>query len=117
MNNLLSTPISDRLLRRLVSFLAQEADMMTGGNDPAQEAEPNAALILLRSLDRETDGEFRSSRDLRVPEALADAYHAYSSAERADDAISAWRTFRALCREQNQDPEEIARQLNPWRKF
>jgi hypothetical protein len=59
MINKLSTPISDRLLQRLRAFLDAEADMMTGGNDPAQEAEPNDAAVLLRSLDFETGGQFR----------------------------------------------------------
>ena len=60
MNNVLSTRISDSLLQQIRAFLDSQADMVTGGNDPAQEAEPNAALVLLRSLDAETDGEFRS---------------------------------------------------------
>jgi hypothetical protein len=59
MNIKLSTPISDSLLQRLVSFLAQEADMVAGGNDPAQAEEPNEAALLLQNLDNETDGEFR----------------------------------------------------------
>ena len=54
---------------------------------------------------------------LPVSQAVADAYHAYSSAEISADAIRAWRTFRNLCRQQHLDPVEIARLLNPWRKF
>jgi hypothetical protein len=57
--NNLSTPISDDLLRRIRAFLDGEADMVTGSNDPAQEAEPNEAMMLLRELDAATDGEFR----------------------------------------------------------
>jgi hypothetical protein len=51
-----------------------------------------------------------------VPQTVADAHHAYLSAERSDDAIKAWRTFRSICREYQLDPVEIATQLNPWRK-
>lgn len=59
MNKLkLATMISDSLLQRLASFLAQEADVIPVGNDPAQRAEPNEAMVLLRALDIETDGEF-----------------------------------------------------------
>ena len=59
MTNTLSTAISDRLLQQIRDFLDQQADMMTGGNDPAQEAEPNDAMILLQALDFETGGEFQ----------------------------------------------------------
>jgi hypothetical protein len=67
MNDVLSTRLSDQLVRRLRDYLDFEADMMTGGNDPAQEAEPNTALVLLRELDAATDGEFRQndSRSVR----------------------------------------------------
>jgi hypothetical protein len=59
-NNLkIATPISDALLRQIVAYLDAQADMMFGGNDPAQLAEPNAAMQLLMALDSETDGEFR----------------------------------------------------------
>jgi hypothetical protein len=57
-NNTLTTPVSDRLLQRLRDFLNSQADMVTGGTDPAQEAEPNAAMLLLVELDAATDGEF-----------------------------------------------------------
>ena len=57
--NKLSTAISDALLKRLASFLAQEADVIPVGNDPGQQAEPNEAMVLLRALDLETDGEFK----------------------------------------------------------
>ena len=59
MNNVLSTPISDRLLQRIRTFLDSQADCVAGGNDPAQLEEPNVALVLLRSLDVETGGEFQ----------------------------------------------------------
>ena len=58
MNNVLSTQISDKLLQRLRDYLDRDADMVVGGNDPAQEAEPNDAMMLVRLLDFETDGEF-----------------------------------------------------------
>ena len=58
MNNNLTTRVSDKLLQQIWDFLGAEADMVTGGNDPAQPDEPNAALVLLRSLDEATDGEF-----------------------------------------------------------
>ena len=57
--NKLVTSISDDLLQRLASFLAQEADVISVGNDPAQRAEPNEAMVLLRALALETDGEFQ----------------------------------------------------------
>jgi hypothetical protein len=57
--NKLVTSVSDDLLHRLASFLAQEADVISVGNDPAQRAEPNEAMVLLRALARETDGEFQ----------------------------------------------------------
>jgi hypothetical protein len=59
MMNKLSTPISDRLLQQIRAFLDEQADMVPAGNDPAQEAEPNAACQLLVALDNETDGEWR----------------------------------------------------------
>lgn len=59
MNNVLSTKISDKLLQQIRAFLDQQADVVAGGNDPAQRAEPNDALVLVRLLDFETDGEFR----------------------------------------------------------
>jgi|HubBroStandDraft_2_1064218.scaffolds.fasta_scaffold2558994_1 hypothetical protein len=52
-----------------------------------------------------------------VPLDIELAHHGYQSAQRSDDAIQAWRTFRALCRQQDLDPVEIARLLNPWRKL
>jgi hypothetical protein len=58
-NLILTTSISDSLLQQLRSFLDAQADCVAGGNDPAQEAEPNAAMILARLLDFETDGEFQ----------------------------------------------------------
>jgi hypothetical protein len=54
---------------------------------------------------------------LPVSQAVADAYHAYSSAEISADAIRAWSAFRAACRAEQLDPVEVARCLNPWRKF
>jgi hypothetical protein len=57
--NKLVTEVSDSLLQRLASFLAQEADMISVGNDPAQRAEPNEAMVLLRALALETEGEFQ----------------------------------------------------------
>jgi hypothetical protein len=59
MNNVLSTKISDKLLQQIRAFLDGEADMVVGGCDPAQQAEPNDALVLLRALDSESNGEFR----------------------------------------------------------
>jgi hypothetical protein len=59
MNNKLSTSVSDSLLQQIRAFLDSEADLVVGGNDPAQEDEPNAALVLLRSLDVETGGDFQ----------------------------------------------------------
>jgi|HubBroStandDraft_3_1064219.scaffolds.fasta_scaffold1711737_2 hypothetical protein len=58
MNNELSTLISDPLLQQIRAFLDTHADMVAGGSDPAQRAEPNAAMQLLTALDSETDGEF-----------------------------------------------------------
>lgn len=55
----LTTQISDNLLQQLASFLTKEADVISVGNDPAQQAEPNEAMTLLRALDLETGGEFR----------------------------------------------------------
>jgi hypothetical protein len=55
----MTTLISDRLLRQIRDFLDREADMVTGGNDPNQSDEPNAASLLVAALDKETDGEFR----------------------------------------------------------
>lgn len=55
--------------------------------------------------------------NLPVSQSLADAYHAYFSAQRSDDQVNAWKAFRALCSEQQLDPVEVARKLNPWRKF
>ena len=57
--NKLSTPISDQLLQQIRAFLDSQADMVVASNDPAQEAEPNAACQLLVALDNETDGEWR----------------------------------------------------------
>jgi hypothetical protein len=54
----ITTPISDKLLQQIRNFLDAQADCVTGGTDPAQEAEPNDALRLVLELDRETDGEF-----------------------------------------------------------
>jgi hypothetical protein len=59
MDNVLSTPISDRLLRQIWDFLDAQADCVTGGSDPAQVDEPNAACQLLQALDFETGGYFR----------------------------------------------------------
>jgi hypothetical protein len=53
----------------------------------------------------------------RVPLDIELAHHAYLSAQRSDDAIQAWRTFRNLCRQQHLDPVEIACLMNPWRKL
>ena len=58
-HNILTTKLSDRLMQQIRAFLDEQADMVVGGNDPAQEAEPNAACQLLVALDNETDGEFR----------------------------------------------------------
>jgi hypothetical protein len=59
MNNKLSTPISDSLLQQIRDFLDRQADMVVGGNDPAQPSEPNAAMRLLTALDVGTDGQFQ----------------------------------------------------------
>lgn len=59
-NNPLSTSISDSLLQRIRDYLEAGADTISPGSDPAQPPEPNAALILLQSLDRETRWEFAS---------------------------------------------------------
>jgi hypothetical protein len=58
-NNKLVTPVSDKLLQEIRHFLDTQADCAAGGNDPAQRAEPNAAMRLLISLDLETEGEFK----------------------------------------------------------
>jgi hypothetical protein len=59
-NNLkLATAISDQLLQQLRDFLDRQADMVVGGNDPAQPAEPNDAARLVLELDAATDGQFR----------------------------------------------------------
>jgi hypothetical protein len=68
MNNLkLTTPIADDLLQRLRDYLDQEADLFAGGSDPTQTYEANRPLVLLRELDRATNGELlvrrRSSND------------------------------------------------------
>jgi hypothetical protein len=55
----LTTQVSDKLLQQIRAFLDSQADMVTGGNDPAQEAEPNAAAVLVQALDNETGGCFR----------------------------------------------------------
>jgi hypothetical protein len=54
----ITTPISDRFLQQIWDFLNRESDLVVGGNDPAQEAEPNDAMQLLAALDLATDGEF-----------------------------------------------------------
>jgi hypothetical protein len=54
-----STAISDRLLQQIRDFLDREADMVVGGNDPAQPSEPNDAARLVLELDAATDGQFR----------------------------------------------------------
>ena len=54
---------------------------------------------------------------LTVSQAVADAYHAYSSAEISADAIRAWSAFRATCRAEQLDPVEIAPLMNPSRRF
>jgi hypothetical protein len=59
MNNLrLSTKISDSLLQQIRDYLDENADVSYGGSDPAQDAEPNAAMQLLTALDNETGKEF-----------------------------------------------------------
>jgi hypothetical protein len=64
-NNKLTTPISDSLLQAIRDHLDQEADLFVGGSDPAQDAEPNQAMRLLRELDRATDGELMAARRRR----------------------------------------------------
>jgi hypothetical protein len=58
-DNKLVTELSDKLLRQIRDFLDAQADMVVGGCDPAQEAEPNDAMMLLQALDFETGGEFK----------------------------------------------------------
>jgi hypothetical protein len=65
MKNTLSTSISDNLLQRLRDYLDQEADMIAVGNDPAQDAEPNEAMKLLKLLDKATDCGLFSARGER----------------------------------------------------
>jgi hypothetical protein len=55
----ITTKISDKLLQRIRDFLDAQADCVAGGCDPAQEAEPNDAMMLLQALDFETGGEFQ----------------------------------------------------------
>jgi hypothetical protein len=57
--NRLTTQISDELLQRIRDYLDQEADLVAVGSDPAQAYEQNAALVLLQSLDFETEAEFQ----------------------------------------------------------
>jgi hypothetical protein len=61
-NNVLSTPISDSLLQQIRDYLDQEADLTCGGCDPAQDAEPNEAMKLLKLLDKATNGELFAAR-------------------------------------------------------
>lgn len=62
MTNPLTTAISDDLLQRLRDYLDKNADVFYGGSDPAQDAEPNEAMRLLRELDRQTNGELFAAR-------------------------------------------------------
>jgi hypothetical protein len=62
MNTIFTTSISDALLQAIRDFLDQEADMLCRGSDPAQDAEPNQAMRLLRDLDFQTGGELFAAR-------------------------------------------------------
>lgn len=51
-----------------------------------------------------------------ISQRIADSYVRYLSAQRMDDQAAAWSVFRALCKKEQKDPVDTAKQLNPWKK-